>query len=129
MSRKRDPNREYDHESLRDEREYGFYWYSGLWNILRPVLIVLASLLIVFGLASGVYAAGGRAFHQPRRSRGHAEYAFSVESGNASPAWPTTLRTGLIKSRTFFKYYCDFAGLGPEDSGGRLPDQKEHGRL
>ena len=54
MSRKRDPNREYDHESLRDEREYGFYWYSGLWNILRPVLIVLASLLIVFGLASGV---------------------------------------------------------------------------
>ena len=65
MSRKRDPNREYDHESLRDEREYGFYWYSGLWNILRPVLIVLASLLIVFGLASGV-------FHQPRRSRGHA---------------------------------------------------------
>ena len=48
MRRKRD--QEYDHESLRDERQYGFYWYSGLWRILRPLLIVLASLLIVFGV-------------------------------------------------------------------------------
>ena len=39
--------RVYDHETLRDEREYGFYWYSGIWNILRPVLIALAALLIV----------------------------------------------------------------------------------
>ncbi len=52
MRNKRDPNREYDHETLRDEREYGFYWYSGLWNVLRPILIGLAAALIVFGLAS-----------------------------------------------------------------------------
>ena len=113
MSRKRDPNREYDHESLRDEREYGFYWYSGLWNILRPVLIVLASLLIVFGLASGVYAAVDEHFISPVDPADTQEYAFSVESGNSLTRVANNLEEqGLIKSRTFFKYYCDFAGLG-----------------
>ena len=28
---------DYDHEQLRDERQYGFYWYSGLWRVLRPL--------------------------------------------------------------------------------------------
>ena len=93
MSRKRDPNREYDHESLRDEREYGFYWYSGLWNILRPVLIVLASLLIVFGLASGVYAAVDEHFISPVDPADTQEYAFPWRAATASPAWPTTSRS------------------------------------
>ena len=56
MPRKRDPNREYDHESLRDEREYGFYWYSGLWNILRPVLIVLNLYLFFILFRNGIPA-------------------------------------------------------------------------
>ena len=119
MSRKRDPNREYDHESLRDEREYGFYWYSGLWNILRPVLIVLASLLIVFGLASGVYAAVDEHFISPVDPADTQEYAFSVESGNSLTRVANNLEEqGLIKSRTFFKYYCDFAGLGQKIQAG-----------
>lgn len=102
MARKRDPNREYDHESLRDEREYGFYWYSGLWNILRPVLIVLTSLLIVFGLASGVYAAVDEHFISPIDPADPQEYAFSVESGNSLTRVANNLEEqGLIKSRTF----------------------------
>ena len=96
MSRKRDPNREYDHESLRDEREYGFYWYSGLWNILRPVLIVLASLLIVFGLASGVYAAVDEHFISPVDPADTQEYAFSVESGNSLTRGNQTMRSMIL---------------------------------
>ena len=119
MARKRDPNREYDHESLRDEREYGFYWYSGLWNILRPVLIVLSALLIVFGLASGVYAAVDEHFISPVDPADPQEYAFSVESGNSLTRVANNLEEqGLIKSRTFFKYYCDFAGLGQKIQAG-----------
>ena len=53
MRQTRDRNKVYDHETLRDEREYGFYWYSGLWNLLRPVLVCLGALLIVFGVISG----------------------------------------------------------------------------
>ena len=70
--------REYDHETLRDEREYGFYWYSGIWNILRPVLIALAALLIVFGLISGAYSAIDEHFLSPVDPAGPNEYAFSV---------------------------------------------------
>ena len=48
-------DRDYDHESLRDEREYGFYWYSGLWRIIRPLLVFLTSLLIVMGIVTSIW--------------------------------------------------------------------------
>ncbi len=31
--------RNYTYQSMRDEREFGPYWYSGVWTILRPVLV------------------------------------------------------------------------------------------
>ena len=55
----------YDHESLRDERQYGFYWYSGIWNLLRPMLVVLAALVLVFGIGSTVYAMIDSAYLTP----------------------------------------------------------------
>ena len=111
--------REYDHETLRDEREYGFYWYSGIWNILRPVLIALAALLIVFGLISGAYSAIDEHFLSPVDPADPNEYAFSVESGNSLTRVANNLQEqGLIKNRTFFKYYCDFAGLGQKIQAG-----------
>ena len=33
------------YQSIRDEREYGPYWYSVLWRIVRPVLVLAGSLL------------------------------------------------------------------------------------
>ena len=36
----------YTYRSMRDEREYGPYWYSLLWRIVRPVLILAGSLLV-----------------------------------------------------------------------------------
>ena len=35
------------YRSMRDEREYGLYWYSGLWHVLRPVLVGLTVLVLV----------------------------------------------------------------------------------
>lgn len=119
MRHKRDRNKVYDHESLRDEREYGFYWYSGLWNLLRPVLIGLCSLLIVFGVASGVYGAIEDNFLSPVDPADHTDIAFSVESGNSLTRVSNNLESqGLIKNRTVFKYYCDFAGLGQKIQAG-----------
>ena len=37
-------------KSLMREREYGFYWYSWLWNILHPVYVFLCALVIVLGV-------------------------------------------------------------------------------
>lgn len=119
MRHGRDRNKEYDHETLRDERQYGFYWYSGLWNIIRPVLVCIGALLIVFGIVSGVWNAIEDAFLSPVDPHDQTEIAFSVESGNSLTRVSNNLEAqGLIKNRTFFKYYCDFAGLGQKIQAG-----------
>lgn len=119
MRQTRDRNKVYDHETLRDEREYGFYWYSGLWNLLRPVLVCLGALLIVFGVVSGIWNAIDENFLSPVDPGDHTEIAFSVKSGNSLTRVSNNLETqGLIKNRTVFKYYCDFAGLGQKIQAG-----------
>ena len=42
--------RNYTYRSMRDERQYGLYWYSGLWHILRPVLVVLGAVILTVNL-------------------------------------------------------------------------------
>ena len=119
MRQRHDRSRDYDHESLRDERQYGFYWYSGLWRLLRPALVFIASLMIVFGVVSAVYQAIDDAFLSPVDPADETEIAFSVESGNSLTRVSNNLESqGLIKNSTFFKYYCDFAGLGQKIQAG-----------
>lgn len=114
-----DRERDYDHESLRDEREYGFYWYSGLWRLFRPLLVFATALLIVFGIVSAVWNAIDEAFLSPIAPEDQTEIAFSVESGNSLTRVSNNLEAqGLIKNSTFFKYYCDFAGLGQKIQAG-----------
>ena len=38
------------YQSIRDEREYGPYWYNVLWRVVRPVLVLAGSLLLVAGI-------------------------------------------------------------------------------
>ena len=119
MRQRRNPYKDYDHETLRNERQYGFFWYSGLWNLLRPVLVVLGALLIVFGIVSGIYSSIEENFLSPVDPADHTEIAFSVESGNSLTRVSNNLENqGLIKNRTVFKYYCDFAGLGQKIQAG-----------
>lgn len=119
MRQRRDPYREYDHESLRDERQYGFYWYSGLWRILRPALIFFAALMIVFGVVAAVWQKIDESFLSPVDPSDQTEIAFSVQSGNSLTRVAKNLESqDLIKSSTFFKYYCDFAGMGQKIQAG-----------
>lgn len=125
MRHERDDYREYDHESLRDEREYGFFWYSGVWKLLRPLLIGLSSLLIVFGLIAAGYQWADEAFLSPVDPLDESPIAFSVQSGNSLSRVARNLESqGLIKSHTVFKYYCDFAGLGQKIQAGDYLIQK-----
>lgn len=125
MRHERDDYREYDHESLRDEREYGFFWYSGVWKLLRPLLIGLSSLLIVFGLIAAGYQWADEAFLSPVDPLDERPIAFSVQSGNSLSRVARNLESqGLIKSHTVFKYYCDFAGLGQKIQAGDYLIQK-----
>ena len=42
--------KKYTYRSMREERKYGLYWYSGLWMILRPILVGLTVLVLVIGI-------------------------------------------------------------------------------
>lgn len=109
----------YDHETLRDERQYGFYWYSGLWRLLRPVLVALTALVLVFGLGSTVYGVIDDRFLSPVIPGDATEIAFSVVSGQSLTRVANNLaEQGIIKNRSIFKYYCDFAGLGQKIQAG-----------
>ena len=119
MARRRDNKKIYDYEQLRDDRKYGFYWYSGLWSVLRPVLIGLGALLIVFGILSGAYMSIKKNYLDPVDAADTTEIAFSVESGSSLSRVSRNLESaGLIHNSSVFKYYCDFAGMGQKIQAG-----------
>ena len=104
---------------MRDERQYGPYWYSGLWNILRPILVGAASLVVVAGLLLTVWNKVYGAYLAPADMNDPTEVAFSVESGQSLTRVANNLESaGLIRNRTVFKYYCDFAGMGQKIQSG-----------
>ena len=107
------------YQSIRDERQYGPYWYSLLWRVVRPLLVLAGSLLVVVGILSAVWNAVYDAYLAPPDGENHAQIAFSVESGQSLTKVANNLEAaGLIRNRTVFKYYCDFAGLGQKIQSG-----------
>ena len=119
MSSSFDPNQNYDYESLRDEREFGFYWYDILWKIARPLIIFVGAIVIIVGLSSmGINAVNNNFLDavDPLDAR---IVEFEIESGDSLTRVSNNLeKIGLIKNRSAFKYYCDFAGLGQKIQAG-----------
>ncbi len=111
--KKKKIKKNYNYQSLRDEREYGFYWYSALWRILRPILITVASLLIVVGICFAGWKIVYGKFLAPVNAQDGSEVVFSVAEGSSLSKVSNQLeKQDLIRSRTIFKYYLDFLGLG-----------------
>ena len=111
--------RSYTYRTMRDERQYGLYWYSALWNILRPVLVVLGALIVVTGLVYAGWNAVYNNYLAPADIEDRTDIAFEVESGQSLTRVANNLEAaGLIRNRTVFKYYCDFAGMGQKIQAG-----------
>lgn len=109
MSKKRN----YTYRSMRDEREYGPYWYSALWRIIRPILVFAGAMIVVIGVLYGVWNKVYDEFLAPADAESQQEIAFAVESGQSLTRVANNLEeAGLIRNHTVFKYYCDFAGMG-----------------
>lgn len=107
------------YQSIRDERQYGPYWYSLLWRVVRPVLVMAGSLLVVVGILSSVWNAVYEEYLAPPDVENHTQMAFHVESGQSLTKVANNLEAaGLIRNRTVFKYYCDFAGMGQKIQSG-----------
>ena len=88
------------YRSVRDEREYGLYWYSGL-------------LILVIGIGMTVWNKLYGSFLAPVDPDDPTEYSFEISSGDSLNKVATNLeKAGLIRSKSLFKYYCDFAGMG-----------------
>ena len=107
------------YQSVRDEREYGPYWYHLLWRIIRPLLVFAASLLVVIGVVATVWNKLYDEYLAPPDAANQAETLFQVQSGQSLTRVANNLEAaGLIRNRTAFKYYCDFAGMGQKIQAG-----------
>ncbi len=111
--------RKYTYRSLYEEREYGLFWYSGLWKILRPLLVAAASVVMVVG----IFYSGWNWFYQkyaaPVDQDSREIVPFEVASGQSLTRVARNLEeAGLIRSATVFKYYCDFSGFGQKIQAG-----------
>ncbi len=107
------------YRSIRDEREYGPYWYSGLWRIVRPILVGVAALIVVIGLLSTAWGMVYDRFLAPPEAGSTEQVAFHIDNGQSLTRVATNLENaGLIRSKTVFKYYCDFAGMGQKIQAG-----------
>ena len=105
--------KDYTYRSVRDERRYGVFWYSALWGILRPVLVGLTVLVLVAGICITVWNHLYGEFAAPVDTEDTSGYEFEITSGQSLNRVSANLEeAGLIRSKTVFKYYCDFAGMG-----------------
>ncbi|NLB90986.1 MAG: hypothetical protein GX786_07190, partial [Clostridiales bacterium] len=103
----------YNYQSLRDEREYGFYWYSALWQTLRPMLIVICSLIIVIGIGISGWNVLYNKFLAPVDVKNTEEIVFEIEEGSSLTRVSNNLANqDLIRNKPVFKYFLDFMGLG-----------------
>lgn len=111
--RMKDADRLYTYRSLHKERSKGIYWYDRIWGMLRTVLIGVCSVLICAG---GIGFAASKVYDEylaPADRHKTERVEFEVSSGQSLTRIANRLEeAGLIRSRTVFKYYCDFAGLG-----------------
>ena len=99
--------------SLREEREYGGDWYSGLWLVIRPILIGLTVAVIVIGICFSLWNKIYDDYLGPMDREDGTEVLFEISSGQSLTRVASNLEAaGLIHNRSVFKYYCDFAGMG-----------------
>lgn len=109
----------------RSEQAGGLSWYSGLWTVLRPILVGLTVFVLVVGIGSTVWNKLYGSFLAPVDSGDETEYTFEVSSGESLNRVASNLEeAGLIRSRTVFKYYCDFAGMAQKFQVGNYSLKK-----
>ena len=109
----------YTEDSLMEDREYGLYWYSWLWNLLRPVLIFLCSVLLLIGLVSFAWGKISAVYINPVDPGDQTPITFSVAAGDSLTRVSNNLQNqNLIRNRSVFKYYADFMGFGQKIQAG-----------
>ena len=111
--------KDYTYESLHREREYGLYWYSWIWHILRPLIIAASALIIVFGVLSFAWTQISNEMIDPVDPQDQTQIKFIVKPGESLTRVASNLKTqNLIRNRSVFKYFADFMGFGQKIQAG-----------
>ncbi|HML46129.1 MAG TPA: endolytic transglycosylase MltG [Clostridia bacterium] len=111
--------KQWDHQSLHEEREYGFFWYDWIWRLARPLLVLFcAGILIV-----GIIVTGGKYLYsrylKPVDETDNAPISFVIDSGSSLSTVAANLEAKhLIRNRSVLKYWMDFRGLGQKVQAG-----------
>lgn len=117
MSKNR--RKDYTREALIKEREYGLYWYSWLWHLVRPVLIFTCALLLLIGLVSFGWGKISGVYIDPVDKNDQTPVRFVVEAGDSLTRVSNNLQNqNLIRNRSVFKYLADFMGFGQKIQAG-----------
>lgn len=123
--KKNRPEKDYTQEELRKEREYGLFWYSWLWHILRPLMLGLCVVVVVAGVVMAGWNWVDRSFFAPVDQGDATPVTFVVSSGSSLTKVANNLESqGLIRNRTVFKYYADFLGYGQKIQAGEYQVNK-----
>ncbi|MDL2206736.1 endolytic transglycosylase MltG [Eubacteriales bacterium OttesenSCG-928-N13] len=123
--RKRRPEtsgNKYNQRTLMHDREYGFYWYSWLWSIVRPLLILAISLLIVGGIIMTGWNYVNNHFFAPVDPENTQVSEFVIESGTSIASIGQNLQNeGYIRNSGIFKYIVQFQELTGKLQYGSYP--------
>ena len=104
---------------LHERRRYGFFWYDWLWRIIRPVLVFLASFVIVCGLVYTGYRQVDAMFFAPVDAGDESVVEFEVALGSSLSSVSRKLEeAGLIHNHSVFKYMADLMGMGQKIQSG-----------
>jgi len=119
LARRRKPTRDYDYQTLHEERSYGIFWYDWIWRLLRPVLILACSILVVGGLLSAAWGWVEDNYVAPMDASDTTPRLFEIRSGSSLTRVANDLQeANLVRSGTVFKYLADFMGVGQKIQPG-----------
>jgi UPF0755 protein len=112
----------YTAKTLRRDREYGFFWYSGLWRVIRPVLVFLCALIILAGLVFTGVNKVNEMFFMAVEPGNTDRVDFTISSGSSVTTIGQNLYdAGLIRNRGIFRYIIQFKGLTSKIQYGYYP--------
>ncbi len=112
----------YNQKTLRRDREYGFFWYSWLWQILRPVMVFLCSVIVVLGIVASGWHIVNNQFFTPVNPDDTVVREFVIEKGSSITTIGNKLfENKLIRNKGIFKYIIQFQGLTSKIQYGSYP--------
>lgn len=116
----------YTRKTLHRDREYGLYWYAWLWKTIRPVLVLICSLVVVVGLVATGWMKINESFLMAVEPGNAETIDFVIENGELVSTVANNLsKQGLVRNPSIFKYIVQFQGLTANLQAGNYPLSKD----